>query len=206
MVSAAPLPVTTWACALFAIAGAAQLARWHRDRRGRWQPAVVAAILALAQLPSTASLASWRKAPSLTVLEHPSAARETLQLARRAAGEDWLLVAPPEQALEVDSRNHVYDLLQFVSRFADRTANRDFRFDLPTRRLYVMVETSPLDVGRPAPGVRFLAAQPAAYRVPSERDRLEQAARRLCDDYRRTHAGATIAYDDDVLRDLLSPV
>ena len=136
----------------------------------------------------------------MAALEHPSAARETLRLARRSAGEDWLLVAPPEQALEVDSRDHVYDLLQFVSRFADRTASRDFRFDLPARRLYVMVEKVRLDVSRPAPGVRFVAAQPAAYRVPSERDRLEQAARRICDDYRRSHAGATIAYDDDVLR------
>jgi len=87
-----------------------------------------------------------------------------------------------------------------VTRFEDRAGRRDFRFDLPARRLYVMVEKEPLDVGRTAPGVLFLAAQPAAYRVQRERDRLERAARRLCDDYRRTHAGTAIAYEDAVLR------
>lgn len=201
VVSAAQIPVSIWAFLLFAVVGAVQLARWRRDRRGRWQSAVVAGVLALTQLPSTASVTgSWQDAPPMTALEHPSAARETLRLTRRSGGGDWLLVAPPEQALEVDSRDHVYDLLQFVSRFADRTASADFRFDLPVRRLYVMVEKTPLDVSRPAPGVDFLVSQPAAYRVPSQRERLEQAARRLCDDYRRTHTGATIAYDDDLLR------
>jgi hypothetical protein len=111
-----------------------------------------------------------------------------------------MLVGPPEQGLEIDARGRFCDLQEFVTRFGDRAGRRDFRFDLPARRIYVMVEKEPLDVGRPAPGVRFLAAQPAAYRVQRERDRLEQAARRLCDDYRRSHVGAAIAYEDAVLR------
>jgi len=142
----------------------------------------------------------WRQALHPPALEQPAAARETLRLAGRSPGRDWLLVAPPEQALELDPPGRWYDLQRFVTRFEKRAAQRDFRFDLHARRLFVMVEKQPLRVGHSMRGVDFVDAQPAAYRVQRERDRLERTARRLCDDYRRTHAGATILYDDAVLR------
>jgi hypothetical protein len=191
-----------WVVALLAIIGAGALARFlHvRERRGGWA-VLAAAALAFAHLARCTDPATmWAQVRQTASLEHPAAAVETLRIAHASPTDDWVLVAPPEQALELDGRGHFLDLLQFVSRFRNQTGRADFRFDLPVKRLYVLVEKQPLNVSRAVVGVRFIDAQPAAYRVQGERARLERDAQRLCDDYRRAHSGAGIAYDDVALR------
>jgi hypothetical protein len=191
-----------WVVALLAIIGAGALVRLvhARERREGWA-ALAAGALAIAHLAHCADPGTmWRQARQTALLEHPAAAVETLRLAHASPSDDWILAAPPEQALELDGRGHFQDLRQFVSRFRGQTGRPDFRFDLPVKRLYVIVEKQPLNVSRAVVGVRFIDAQPAAYRVQSERARLERDAQRLCDDYRRAHSGAGIVYDDVALR------
>jgi len=193
--TAPAVSLDVWAVALLAIIVVSAFA----TRRG-WC-AVAAALLASAHLVHCANpRAVWSQMGAIAALEHPAAARETLRLVHESPGDDWLLIAPPEQALEIDGRDRSYDLARFVSRFRNQTGRPGFRFNLPVRRLYVMVEKQTLNVSRPVTGVRFLDSQPAAYRVQSERDRLERDARRLCDEYRRTHSGTAIDYDDVALR------
>ena len=111
-----------------------------------------------------------------------------------------MLVGPPEQQLEIDGYGRGFDLVRFVTLFEGRTANATFRFGLPVRRLFVFVEKQPFDAGDRASDVQFPAMKIPAYRVPRERLRLQRAASLICDDYRRTHAGAAVIYDDAVLR------
>lgn len=197
-----PVSLDLWAVGLLTMIATGALVRvvHARERREGW--AVLAAgALASAHLAHCAGPGTmWAQARQTASLEHPAAAVETLRLASASPSEAWLLAAPPEQALELDGRGHFLDLLQFVSRFRDQAGRPDFRFDLPAKRLYVIVEKQPLNVSRAVVGVRFVDRQPAAYRVQRERTRLEREAQQLCDDYRRVHSGAEIFYDDVALR------
>ncbi len=203
-VTAPGMSIDLWAMLLLITVAAGAVLRQmrlhKRDSAAGWC-ATAALLLASAHVAQCARPGQmWTQATQALPLEHSTAARETMRLAHDGASEDWTLIAPPEQALEVDGHGRFYDLAQFVSRFASHAGRPDFRFDLPGARLYVMVEKQPLDVSRPVFGVRFVDAQPAVYRVQSERNRLERAALRACDDYRRTHSGTALAYDDVALR------
>ena len=127
-------------------------------------------------------------------------ADQAIRLSQSQADPDWVVVGPPELRLEIGREERTYDLARFVSRFRDRTHDARFRFDFPARRLFVFVEKQPFVPDDPPQGVRFVSAQPAIYRVPRERSRLARLARQVCDDYRSTHAGVTVMYDDAVLR------
>ncbi len=192
-----------WAVALLTVIGGTSLLLWlrHRSPADGWH-ATVAFGLALGQIAAHAEgpRALWRVSRTAQYLEHPAAPYLALALARLPPDEDWLLVGPPEQRLEAGGRGRFYDLSRFVARFGDRTGDERFRFDLGGRRLFVFVEKAPFDVSRADGGVQFVMAQPPAYRVPRERARLARLARQICDDYRRTHAGTEIVYDDAVLR------
>lgn len=193
----------TWAVTLVAFIGLTSVVWWIRDHSPRdgWH-ALAAFVLVTGQLApfSDHPEVLWRVSAQAQYLEYRAAAREAIRLARSQPDNDWVLVGPPEQQLEIARDGRFYDLARFVSRFQDRAGDPSFRFDLLARRLFVFIEKQPFDVGDSLRGVRFVAAQPAAYRVPRERLRLERLARQICDDYRRTHAGATIIYDDAVLR------
>jgi hypothetical protein len=195
-------PASTWAVLLLAIIGTTSLWVWGRDHRSTdgWH-AIAAFGLAVGQIVAVPDAGVLLRVSSTArFLEHRAAPLEALRLARLPLDADWVLVGPPEQQLETDGRGGYYDLSRFVSRFRDRAGDGRFRFDLGTRRLFVFVEKTAIDVSRPERGVRFVEAQPSAYRVPRERARLARLAKQICDDYRRTHTGAEIVYDDDVLR------
>jgi hypothetical protein len=199
----APLvPVAAWAIALPALVGATSLLLWMRERRSRDGWAVLAAFaLAAGQaVPFIGNPGELvRVSRTAQHLEHPAAVQQALRLDRTVSDTDWALVGPPELQLEIE-KGRFYDLARFVSRFRDRAGDPGFRFDLGAERIYVFVETQPLEAGTPVFGGRFVAAQPVAYRVPRERARLSQLARHICDEYRRTHARAAIVYDDGALR------
>jgi hypothetical protein len=204
VVLAAPwAPLTSWAIAFVVIVGATALIRTirHPHSPDEWWHVLAALALAAGHVAPFWDRPDvlWEVTRTARYLEHQSAARETLRLAR-TADADWILVGAPEQQLELDGRGGFIDQAQFVSRFEDRAGRPHFRFDLPVRRLYVLVEKEPFDVSRAVTGVRFVVDQPAAYRVPGERARLASRVRRVCDDYRRTHPETAVVYDDAVLR------
>jgi hypothetical protein len=196
------LPAAAWAVALAALAGATSLLLWTRDRRPRDGWCAVAALVLAAGLvlPFAGKVDGLMQASATArYLEPPGAARQALRLDRAVSERDWILVGPPEQQLEIE-KGRFYDLARFVARFRDRAGDRNFRFDLGAERIFVFVEQQPFDRRAVAFEGEFVAAQPVAYRVPRERYRLSQLARQICDDYRRTHAGTAIIYDDGELR------
>jgi hypothetical protein len=195
-------PAATWAVALIALVGLMAVARaWRDGRLAELGHAAAALALLSGQVAAFGNPAPVLFAASdqPVYLEHGAALREARRIARSSPDDDWILVAPPEQRLEL-RQSRVHDLAAFVSRFAGRTGDSRFRFGLAARRVFVFVEITPLDVSRPAPHVQFVSDQSAAYRVPRERARLARQARDLCDAYARTHAGAEVVYDDAVLR------
>ena len=196
-------PAATWTVALCALIAATSFVLWRRDRRAqdRWH-ACAALALAAAQIASFADRPDvlFRLSPTAVYLEQDAAVRQALRLARSPLAVDSMVVAAPEQQLEVDGLAPSYDLARFVSRFRDRAGDPRFRFDLRARRLFVFVEKEQVDSSRAVSRGRFVTAQPAAYRVPRERKRLAQLAGQICDEYRRAHAGAAVEYDDAVLR------
>jgi hypothetical protein len=195
-------PLVTWAIALSVMVGVTALVhcfRYQSTRHG-WYALGALVLAACLVMPfADRAEAFWQVSATHEYLEHPSAAREAVRLARSSV-DDWLLVAPPEQQLEIDGRGRFYDLARFVARFDGRVANPDFRFDLGVGRVFVFVEKKPFDVSRPGAGSRFVASQPPVYRVFSERTELQQRAMRICDEYRRTHSGVEVVFDDAVLR------
>jgi hypothetical protein len=199
---AAPhLPAAAWAIALATLVGASSLLLWMRTRRSRdgWCALAALALAAGQVQPAAGNLRVLTQVNTTArYLEHPAAARQALRLDRTLSDTDWVLVGLPEQRLEIE-KGRFYDLARFVSRFRDRAGEPGFRFDLG-ERIYVFVELQPFDTGVTAFDGEFAAAQPVSYRVPRERLRLAQLARQICDEYRRTHAGAAIIYDDGALR------
>jgi hypothetical protein len=195
-------PAATWVLAFATIVGATSLLVWMRDRRSPdgWYALAAFALAAGQLLPFIGNLdVLVRTSQTAQYLEHSAAAAQALRLDRSPVDTDWVLVAPPEQQLEV-GKGRFYDLARFVSRFRGRSGDPGFRFDLGAERIYVFVEQRPVDPGFATVGVRFVAAQPAAYQVPRERFRLGQLARQICDDYVRSHPRAAIRYDDGELR------
>lgn len=196
-------PANTWAIALVTLIAMTALTAWFRTRSARdgWH-VVAACVLALGHLLpfSEDPAVLLRVSRTGQHLEHRAAAEQVVRLARSQSDQDWVVIGTPELQLETEGDGRSYDLARFVSRFRDRAGDANFRFDLLARRLFVFVEKQPFEAGGLTRGVRFVAAQPAAYLVPRERSRLQTLARQMCDDYRRTHVGATIIYDDAVLR------
>jgi hypothetical protein len=195
-------PAATWTILLAALIGATSFFLWIRDRQSRdgWYAVAAVALAAGQLLPFAGNLdVLARVSRTAQYLEYPAAARAALQLDRASSDVEWVLVGFPEQQLEI-ANGRFYDLARFVSRFRDRTGHPGFRFDLGAERIYVMVEKRPFDAGTSVSGGQFVDAQPVSYRVPRERFRMSQLAQEICDEYRRTHAGAAIIFDDEALR------
>jgi hypothetical protein len=195
-------PVPTWALALTTLVGGTSFFLWIRDRHSRdGGYALAALVLAAGQLvPFSGNLGTLLQVSrTAQYLEHRAAVQEALRLDRSESDGDWVLVGAPEQQLELVNGGF-YDLARFVSRFRGRSGDPHFRFDLGAKRLYVFVEEQSYDAGAAVLGGEFVAAQPVSYRVPRERFRLNQLARQICDEYRRTHARAAIIFENGALR------
>jgi hypothetical protein len=203
VVLAPPAPMITWSVVLVGLIGVTSLLRRARDRSARdgWH-AMAALVLAVGQLvpflDRPGELLAAGTSPRY--LEHRAVADQAVRLSQSLDDLDSVIVGPPELRLEIGGEERTYDLAEFVSRFRDRTNDRQFRFDFPARRVFVFVEKRPFVADDPPRRVRFVSAQPAVYRVPRERSRLARLARQICDDYRRTHAGVAIMYEDAMLR------
>jgi hypothetical protein len=134
-------------------------------------------------------------------VEYDAAARQALRIARTFTPADWLVVAPPEQRVQLPDPHRFLSLSDFVKRFGGRAGDRQFRFDVQGRDLFVFVEKTPLRI-EPDAALTPVRYAPAAdpYRTPNARARLERRALELCEAYRRSHAGVSVFYDDATLR------
>jgi len=201
---AAPvMPVSVWAVLVVALLGTVTMSRWIRSSRAAdgWHTAAACALL-VGQLAPLTSNPAWVLTRHPRFVEPPAAPLQALSIARANSGDDWLIVAPPQLRLESGRPDRHYDLATFVERFADRAADRHFRFAVPVERIYLFVEleSADLDLDVVVKDSRMVSGEAAVYRVPRERRRLQALARQLCDDYRRSHAGVRITHDDGALR------
>lgn len=134
-------------------------------------------------------------------VEYDAAPRQALAIARTFTDRPWVIVAPPEQRVELADPRRFMPLAEFVRRYGDRAGERSFRFDVRGHDLFVFVERTPLrvDPGAALTPARY-AAGGATYWLPNARARLERRALELCESYRRSHALAGVYYDDANLR------
>ena len=134
-------------------------------------------------------------------VEYDAAARQALNIAGDFANRPCVIVAPPEQRVEVGDPRRCIALADFVRRFGDRAGDRRFRVDVPGRDLFVFVERTPLLVqpGAALTPARYSSAA-APYWMPNARAHLERQALELCESYRRSHAAASVYYEDANLR------
>jgi hypothetical protein len=183
-----------WLFLLLAVA--LLLAALERVHRRDWWHVIAASLVAASAFASTS--------PGVEAMhgyvEYDAAARQALRLARTIRAGEGTIVAPPEQRVEVGGAAFL-DLGEFVRRYGERAASRQFRFDLATPDVYVFVEKRPLSVPPAATLVPVIAASEAyEYQSPNARAHLELSALELCEGYRGTHAQAGIYYEDAQLR------
>jgi hypothetical protein len=168
----------------------------ERVHRRDWRHVIAAASVAAFAFTSTLPGSDATRG----YVEYDAAAREALRLAGIVAAGQGTIVAPPEQRVEIGSVPFV-DLAEFVRRYDDHAASRQFRFDLATPDVYVFVEKLPLVVPPEATQVPVIAESDAyEYQSPNARAHLEEAALDLCERYRGTHAQAGVYYEDAQLR------
>lgn len=134
-------------------------------------------------------------------VEYDAAARQAVNIARAFDGDDWMIVAPMEQKVELSDPRRFIALNEFVRRFSGRSGDGRFRFDVGGRDLFVFTEKTPLQVdpGATLTDARY-APTIAPYWLPNARARLEREALQLCEAYRRTHTGVSVHYEDANLR------
>ena len=178
------------------IAVALVLAALERVHRRDWWHAFAASLVAACAYSSTSPGGEAIRG----YVEYDAAARQALRLARSIRAGEGTIVAPPEQRVEAGGTSFL-DLGDFVRRYGERAASRQFRFDQPTPDIYVFVEKRPLSIPPAATLVPVIAASDAyEYQSPNARANVERAALELCEGYRGTHAQASIYYEDAQLR------
>src|SRR5207302_7693640 len=69
-------------------------------------------------------------------VEYDAAARLALAIGNTYRSRDVVVVAAPEQRVELSDPRRFLSLDEFVRRFGDRAGNRQFRFDLPGHELF----------------------------------------------------------------------
>jgi hypothetical protein len=162
-------------------------------RRDRWH---VAAALAVAALVFAAPKPNAASAGASGYVEYDASARTALRISQSATAQSWIIVAAPEQRLEIADATRFLDIAEFVRRYGGRTGASSFRFGLGANELFVFVEKQPLA----SPAGLAPSGATAAYSMPNARARIQRAALAACDDYNRSHPRGEIYYEDAQLR------
>jgi hypothetical protein len=132
-------------------------------------------------------------------VEYDAAARVALRIAHNVPQGEWTIVGPREQRVEIARPDAYLDVGEFVRRYQARAGLRQFRFDLPSRNVFVFVEKHPLTVEQASLFPEAVGTSGGGY-LPNTRARLQREALELCERYSRTHACASVYYEDDDLR------
>jgi hypothetical protein len=163
-------------------------------QRDRWHvvaAAMVAVCVFWGSRPSTTDAAGY--------VEYDAAARVALQITRTAPAGQWTIVGLREQHLEIARSDAYLGIGDFVRRYRARAGLRQFRFDLSTRYVFVFVEKRPLTVAQASLFPDAVGTSGGSY-LPNTRAVLQREALELCESYSRTHACASVYYEDDDLR------
>ncbi len=148
----------------------------------------------------------WAKPHELSgqYLEYEAAARETEEIAHRFPRQQWAVAAPVEQLPETHGLGAYDDLAEFVHEYEPVASDPQFHFkDMPAN-LFVYVEKKPFQIFTHEPAsVSFSVLADVTYshyRSPGGRASLEVAALRLCENYRQSHSGVDVFFENDDLR------
>jgi hypothetical protein len=158
-----------------------------------WEAAAVGTLvlITLALLPHSAGA---------LYLEHEITAAKTLEIASAFPRRRWLIVAPIEQLAQTYGRGWFEDPASFVAKNAPRAGDPAFAFNVAVDDLFVFVEHRPFKTFKSeAVHVPFSTlADPSyrQYRSLAGRASLQAQLHALCEAYMRTHADASIYYDD----------
>lgn len=149
---------------------------------------------------------SWARPHQLTgqYLEYEAAARQTEEITHRFPRQQWAVAAPVEQLPETHGLGAYDDLAEFVQEYEPVVSSPQFRFkDMPAN-LFVYVEKKPFQIFSHEPAsVSFSVLADVTYshyRSPGGRASLEVAALRLCENYRQSHSGIDVFFENDDLR------
>lgn len=139
-------------------------------------------------------------------LQYEAEARIATRIAREFPRNDWMVVATTQELPFTYGRGWHLELLEFVSAFnQDQVSRPDFRFPYPARHLFVFVEKRPLWPGQSsgeAERLKWLQPGPAmegsvwAYGSPLGRATIQYDAAAIMATYCRSHAGASVYYED----------
>jgi len=137
-------------------------------------------------------------------LEYEAAARETEEIVHRFPRQQWAVAAPVEQLPETHGLGAYDDLAEFVQEYEPVASDPQFHFkDMPAN-LFVYVEKQPFQIFTHEPAsVSFSVLADVTYshyRSPGGRASLEVAALRLCENYRQSHSGVDVFFENDDLR------
>jgi hypothetical protein len=152
------------------------------------------------------SLVLWSHPRSLEgrYLEYENAARETEDIANRFPKQRWRVVAPTEQLAETLGLGGYEDLGDFVEKYQDQAEDPQFVIPGAPDDLFVYVEKKPFQIFTSEPAVVPLVVLAdttyRSYRSPAGRASLEEAALRLCEEYRKSHNDTKIFFEDETLR------
>ena len=137
-------------------------------------------------------------------LEHEVTAVKTLEIASSFPRGRWLIVAPIEQLAQTYGRGWFEEPASFLAENAHRSGDPGFTFKLAVDDLFVFVERRPFKTfGSEAADVPFSTlADPSYrhYRSLAGRASLQARLQAMCEAYARTHASASIYYEDAQIR------
>lgn len=137
-------------------------------------------------------------------LEYEKAASETQEIANRFPKQRWSVVAPTEQLAETLGLGGYEDLADFVEKYRSQADDPQFVIPGAPDDLFVYVEKKPFQIFTREPAVVPLVVLAdttyRSYRSPAGRASLEEAALRLCEEYRKSHNDTGIFFEDETLR------
>jgi len=137
-------------------------------------------------------------------LEYEVTARQTQAIINEFPRQKWVVIAPVEQLPETFGFGGYEDLAGFIAEYQDRISNPDFRFPNAPDHMFVYVEKRPFQMFAKEPAsVSFGTLTDETfrnYRSPAGRASLETAALQFCEEYKRSHSGASILFENDDLR------
>jgi hypothetical protein len=166
---------------------------------GRWSETVCFMIIFAVSINFLLPLSA-----KVSYLEYEMAARKTLELRHRFPLKSWAIAAPVEQFAQSYGAGWYEDLALFVEKYAKDAGKANFQFPFSVPHLFIFGEKKPFIRTVPeSQDIPYsLLSDPtyAHYRSAVGRASLQYQTLQMCEAYRRTHANASIYYEDEELR------
>ena len=154
---------------------------------------------------SLAVLLPARRAAREGPLQDELAARAAWRISRELPRNTWMIVSPVQELAFTYGRGWHMELVDFAGRFQpEQVAHPDFRFQFPSRNVFIFLEKRPLVAPQSVSSLAALGASldpaVAAYLPALGRQSLQFQVARLLAAYAATHPGVeTYAEDSSVV-------